>query len=43
MALLGTGDPFHLANLLSYLLVFLFFLGGVAFFNTSQRRFADVI
>jgi lipopolysaccharide transport system permease protein len=43
LALLGEGNPFQTANMISYGLVVLLFLGGVAFFNTSQRRFADVI
>jgi lipopolysaccharide transport system permease protein len=41
--LLGKGTPFAGIHLLSYALVVVLFLSGVAFFNASQRRFADVI
>ena len=41
--LVGQGQPFKLVYLGSMLCVLVFFVGGVAFFNASQRKFADVI
>ncbi len=41
--LLGQGDPLSLPFLCSYILVFIFFYTGLAFFNFSQNKFADVI
>lgn len=42
-SLLGEGDPFRLVYLISYSFVFLFFFLGIIFFNTTQKKFADVI
>jgi len=41
--LLGQGDPLSLPFLCSYILIFILFYSGLAFFNFSQNKFADVI
>lgn len=40
---LGYGTPFALRDMLSLAMVLLLFIGGLVFFNASQRKFADVI
>lgn len=42
-SLLGVGSPFQWIFLPSYVIVVVLFLGGIVFFNASQRKFADVI
>lgn len=42
-ACFSTGDPFRWEHLLSMALTAVFFLSGLAFFNLTQRKFADVI
>lgn len=42
-ALVGKGDPFAPIHMVSWIIIVVFFVGGMAFFNGSQRRFADVI
>jgi lipopolysaccharide transport system permease protein len=41
--LLGQGEPFSTPFICSYILVFILFYSGFAFFNHSQNKFADVI
>ncbi|MBF0198086.1 MAG: ABC transporter permease, partial [Planctomycetes bacterium] len=41
--LIGEGTPLATPFLCSYVLVFVLFLSGFAFFNFSQNKFADII
>lgn len=41
--LVGTGSPFELPHMISYALILCLFVSGLAFFNSQQRKFADVI
>lgn len=42
-SLLGVGNPWRIEYLIAYAVMLVLLLGGIVFFNSNQRRFADII